>query len=85
MGFGGVIKTETYFANPETHIIHNKIDLFTGWITCLDSVLYNRRVFEFYLQENINSTFSVQRFVKSQNTKVSQKADLDAVKPRTGN
>ncbi len=85
MEFGVVIETESHFANPETHINHNKIDLFTGWMTCMDSVSYNRRVFEFYLQEVINSPFSARRFVKRQHTKVFRKAYLDAVKPRTSN
>ncbi len=85
MGFGVKIKTETHFANPETHINHDKIDLFTSWITCFDSESYNRIVFEFYMQEDINFTLNARRFVKRQNTKVSRKAYLDAVKPQTSN
>ena len=59
MGFGVVIKTETHFADAETRINRNKIYLFKCWITRLDSGLYDRRVFECYLQRDINSTFGV--------------------------
>ena len=50
MGFGVVIKTETYFADAESHITRNKIDLFKGWITCLDSGSHDRKGFKSYLQ-----------------------------------
>ena len=59
MGFGVVIKTETHFADAETRIDRNKIYLFKSCSTRLDSEPYDRRVFECYLQRDINSTFSI--------------------------
>ena len=56
MEFGLVIKTETHFADAESQINRNKVDLSKGWITCLASGPYDRRVFGSYLQGNINST-----------------------------
>ena len=47
MEFGVVKKTETHFADADTHIKRNKIYLFKDWITCLDSRSYDREVFEF--------------------------------------
>ncbi len=69
MGFGVVIKTETHFADAETRINRNKTYLFKGWITRLDSGPYDRRIFECYLQRDINSTLSLLRVVKRQKTK----------------
>ena len=70
MGFGVVIKTETHFADVEIRINRNKIYLFKSWSARLDSEPYDRRVFEYYLQRDINSTFSVWRVVKRQKTKI---------------
>jgi len=53
-----VIKTKTHFADAETHINRNRINLFNGWTTYVDSGSYDTRVFEFYFQGDINSTFS---------------------------
>ncbi len=58
MGFAVVIKTKTHFADAETHINRNRINLFNGWTTYVDSGSYDTRVFEFYFQGDINSTFS---------------------------
>ena len=49
MEFGVVKKTETHFADAETHIKRKKIYLFKGWVTCLDSRSYDRRLFEFFM------------------------------------
>ena len=72
MGFVVVIATETHFADAETDINRNKIYLFKGWTICLDLGSYDRRVFEFYLQGDINCIFSARRFVNRQETKISK-------------
>ena len=76
MEFGVVKKTETHFADAETHIKRKKIYLFKGWVTCLDSRSYDRRLFEFFMQGDINFTFSAQRFVKRQKTKIPEEQML---------
>ena len=70
MEFGLVIKTETHFADAESHINRNKIDLSKGWITCLAQESYDRIFLGSYLQWGINSTSGARRFVKRQKTKI---------------
>ena len=76
MEFGVVKKTETHFADADTHIKRNKIYLFKDWITFLDSRSYDREVFEFFMQVDINSTFSAQGFAKRQKTKIPEEQML---------